>query len=224
MAKDPAFLFYPGDFSTGTQFFSDDQVGKYMRLLMAQHQHGHLTENQVIFICKSYDKDIMSKFVKDNEGLWYNERLEIEVIKRKNYVESRSKNKEGKTKQKIISNSYDTHMENENENINNNKKEPKTEAEITDAIFNDQKFMEGMKMTHKGKDFNQAWLECYRYHSVKPSPPEEVWEWKQKLTTWLTIKRKDNADFNTNKGTSKQTEPQIIGIDYTAGIRKHRTD
>lgn len=118
MAKDPAFLFYPGDFSTGTQFFSDEQVGKYMRLLMAQHQHGHLTENQVIFICKSYDKDIMSKFTKDSKGLWYNERLEIEIEKRKNYVLSRSKNKEGKTKEKIISKSYDPHMENENENRN----------------------------------------------------------------------------------------------------------
>jgi uncharacterized protein YdaU (DUF1376 family) len=130
MAKDPAFLFYPGDFNTGTQFFTDDQVGKYMRLLMAQHQHGHLTENQVIFICKSYDKDVMSKFVKDGNGLWYNERLEIEIVKRKKFVESRSKNKEGKSKSKIISKSYDSHMENENENENrntiNNKKESET--------------------------------------------------------------------------------------------------
>ena len=42
MAKDPAFLFYTGDFATGTQFLTDDQMGKYIRLLMAQHQHGHL--------------------------------------------------------------------------------------------------------------------------------------------------------------------------------------
>lgn len=123
MAKDPAFLFYPNDFSSGTQFFSDEQVGKYIRLLMAQHQHGHLPENHMIFICKSYDKDIFSKFVQDSEGRWYNERLEIELDKRKNYISSRSKNKEGKTKEKIISKSYENHMVNENENINDNKKE-----------------------------------------------------------------------------------------------------
>jgi uncharacterized protein YdaU (DUF1376 family) len=126
MAKDPAFLFYPGDFNTGTQFFSDDQVGKYMRLLMAQHQHGHLREDQVLFICKTYDKDVMSKFTKDKDGLWYNERLEIEVEKRKNYTASRKNNREGKTKEKNISDSYDPHMENRNENRNidgiNNKK------------------------------------------------------------------------------------------------------
>lgn len=120
MAKDPAFLFYPGDFNTGTQFFSDEQVGKYMRLLMAQHQHGHLTQDQVIIICKSYDNQVMSKFKKDGAGLWYNERLETETIKRKKFIESRSKNKEGKTKEKIISKSYDLHMEDRdrNENIN----------------------------------------------------------------------------------------------------------
>jgi len=117
MAKDPAFLFYPGDFNTGTQFFTDEQVGKYMRLLMAQHQHGHLTDDQVIHICKSYDNHVMAKFVKDKKGLWYNERLEIEVIKRKEYSESRGNNRKGRGKEKNISVSYDPHMENRNENI-----------------------------------------------------------------------------------------------------------
>lgn len=134
MAKDPAFLFYPGDFNTGTQFFSDEQVGKYMRLLMAQHQHGHLTENQVIFICKSYDKDVMSKFKKDSAGLWYNERLESEVNKRKKFIESRSKNKEGKTKEKIISKSYENHMENRDRNKDLNEYITIGESKIFDVM------------------------------------------------------------------------------------------
>ncbi len=187
MAKDPAFLFYPGDFNTGTQFFSDEQVGKYMRLLMAQHQHGHLTENQVIFICKSYDNHVMSKFKKDSAGLWFNERLEIEVNKRKNYVESRSRNKEGKTKEKIISFSYDSHMENRNENsIKLNK------TEIEKSIFSDERAISDLKSTHPNKDLKAAWNECWGHHSVKPNPPTQVWEWKQKLNTWLTIKKQDN--------------------------------
>jgi len=56
MAQDPAFLFYTGDFTTGTQFFSNEQIGIYLRILMAQHQHGHLTEKQILHISKSYDK------------------------------------------------------------------------------------------------------------------------------------------------------------------------
>jgi uncharacterized protein YdaU (DUF1376 family) len=156
MAKDPAFLFYPGDFATGTQFFTNEQVGKYMRLLMAQHQHGHLPEKHMIFICGSYDKDIFSKFKQDSAGLWYNERLEIEIIKRKKYVESRSKNKEGKTKTKNIFFSYDLHMENENRNrnkdvlINTNGVEKFSEqwfAEVFDDIY-----LDGVKMTFKHLD------------------------------------------------------------------------
>lgn len=117
MAKDPAFLFYTGDFTTGTQFFTDEQVGKYVRLLMAQHQLGHLEEKHMIQICKSHDKDIFSKFTKDENGLYYNERLESEIVKRKKYSESRSKNR---TKKDVLE-TYDNHMENNNENINNTK-------------------------------------------------------------------------------------------------------
>ena len=200
MAKDPAFLFYPGDFGTGTQFFSDEQVGKYMRLLMAQHQHGHLTENQVIFICKSYDKDIMSKFSKDDRGLWYNQRLEIEMEKRKNYVLSRSKNKEGKTKEKIISKSYDPHMENENENRNvieiKKKKESLSKIEIFEQLFSDELYVEQLAITHKGKSLNEAFEQCYTHHSNAPNPPAELWEWKQKLNTWLSI----SSNGNSKKG------------------------
>jgi len=114
MAKDPAFLFYTGDFTTGTQFFTDEQVGKYVRLLMAQHQLGHLEEKHMIQICKSHDKDIFAKFVKDENGLFYNERLDNEIVKRKKYSVSRSENR----KKKDILESYDNHMENKDENIN----------------------------------------------------------------------------------------------------------
>jgi len=80
MAKDPAFLFYSGDFMTGTYFFSDEQVGKYIRLICMQHQKGHLSEEDMMKICKTYDKDIWLKFLKDDEGLFYNEKLENEII------------------------------------------------------------------------------------------------------------------------------------------------
>jgi uncharacterized protein YdaU (DUF1376 family) len=118
--KDPAFLFYSDNFLSGTMFFTDEQVGKYIRLLCAQHLTGHLKENHMIFICKSHDNDIWSKFKKDDAGLYYNERLEMEILRRQKYSESRSNNKKGKVKQpktkpKKTSKSYDDHMGNENE-------------------------------------------------------------------------------------------------------------
>lgn len=112
MAKDPAFLFYPGDFNTGTQFFTDEQVGKYMRLLMAQHQHGHLSDKQVIHICKSHDKDIMAKFIKDPQGNFFNKRLEDETDRRKKFSESRSKNRKSSQKTSLT---YVPHMETKDE-------------------------------------------------------------------------------------------------------------
>jgi len=127
MAKDPAFLFYSDNFQSGTQFFTDEQCGKYIRLLCAQHLHGHLTEKQMMHICKTYDDDIFAKFVKDADGKYYNERLELEVERRKKYSKSRAENRSGKTEKKPIkpeskytniSKTYVQHMETETGNEN----------------------------------------------------------------------------------------------------------
>lgn len=121
MAKDPAFLFYSDNFQSGTQFFTDEQTGKYIRLLCAQHLHGHLEQKHMIHICQTYDKDIWEKFIKDGEGRYYNERLEFEINRRKDYSKSRSTNRKSTTKDKkdmsIISKSYDNHMGNGNESM-----------------------------------------------------------------------------------------------------------
>ncbi len=116
MSKDPAFLFYSSDFLTGTALMSDEQVGKYIKLLCYQHQKGHLTERDMLKICSTHDEDILCKFEKDENGLYYNVRLQQEVEKRKAYSESRRQNRIKKDMNNI-SNSYDKHMENENENV-----------------------------------------------------------------------------------------------------------
>ena len=135
MSNDPAFLFYTGDFTTGTQFFTDEQVGIYIRLLMAQHQHGHLSDKQVKMICRTHDEDVMLKFEKDSDGKFFNKRLEDEIVKRKKYSTSRSENKKGKTKDMlIISKSYDNHMENENENENKDINKDKSKIKNLNGI------------------------------------------------------------------------------------------
>lgn len=126
MGKDPAVLFYTADFLAGTVFMRNEQVGKYIKLLCMQHQQGHLREEDMLEMCGTYDERIFSKFVKDENGLYYNERMEEETLKRKRYSESRSANrKSAKSKDmtkdvKNTSKTYVSHMENEieNENIN----------------------------------------------------------------------------------------------------------
>lgn len=100
MSKDPAFLFYPADFQIGTEDMTDEQVGKYIRLMCRQHLRGHIAEEHMLKICGTYDKDIYDKFIQDESGLFYNPRLEAESEKRRKYSESRSNNRMGKTGQK----------------------------------------------------------------------------------------------------------------------------
>ena len=143
--KDPAFLFYSSDFLTGTMLMTDEQVGKYIKLLCVQHQKGNLTKEHMINICKSYDKDIFDKFRIDENGLYYNERLRIEIEKRSKYCESRRANRISANKDNHMSEHMSTHMlvhmENENENININKdiniKEVKEKKEIEKTWRND---------------------------------------------------------------------------------------
>jgi uncharacterized protein YdaU (DUF1376 family) len=118
MAKDPAFLFYSSDFLTGTMFMTDEQVGKYIRLLCAQHQKGILSEKDMLMICKTHDQDIFDKF-DAVEGGFLNKRLSDETERRKNYSKSRSENRKGKHINNI-SKTYVQHMETETENVIDN--------------------------------------------------------------------------------------------------------
>ena len=122
--KDPAFLFYSSDFLSGTMLMTNEDVGKYIKLLCLQHQKGHLKEKEMLSICGNYNEDIFNKFKKDEEGNYYNERLEYESNKRKAYSESRRNNRKKKETyeedMKNICNSYEEHMENESININTN--------------------------------------------------------------------------------------------------------
>lgn len=73
--------------------------------------------------------------------------------------------------------------------------------EIFESIFNDQIFMGDLAMAHRGRNFEQAFEECWMHHSQTPNPPIEVWQWKQKLNTWLTI-GKSNGNGTHKNGTN----------------------
>ena len=114
MAKDPAVLFYTSDFLSGTFTMDNEQVGKYIRLLCLQHQKGKLTEKDMLSICKAYDIEIWDKF-KLEDGLYYNERMYNETIRRQKFSESRRNNAKS-PKKESTSEAYAKHMETETEN------------------------------------------------------------------------------------------------------------
>lgn len=123
MSKDPAVLLYTSDLLTGMTLMSYEERGQYITLLCQQHQIGHLPFNHMISVCGSQDSVVISKFVQDSEGLYYNERMEEEIQKRASFCKSRShKGKSGRKKKsyenhtKIIRNAIGNRTEDENEN------------------------------------------------------------------------------------------------------------
>jgi uncharacterized protein YdaU (DUF1376 family) len=114
MAKDPAVLFYTSDFLSGTFTMDYQQRGKYITLLCLQHQKGKLTDKDLRTILEDTDVDIFEKFIKADDGFYYNMKLKTEAERRKNYSASRSKNRSKKTNDEDINNiskSYVKHME-----------------------------------------------------------------------------------------------------------------
>jgi len=106
MAKDPALLFYTGDFLVGTITMNYEQKGKYITLLCLQHQQGFLTEDDLKEHLEDTDIKVFNKFEKLSDGKYYNIRLKEEAERRKSYSESRRNNR-----MKNISKSYVKHME-----------------------------------------------------------------------------------------------------------------
>lgn len=90
--KDPAFLFYSSDFLTGTSNLTIEEKGQYIWLLCLQHQLGHLDEKTIRLNVGNVSVDVLKKFKKDENELFYNERLDSEIDKRANFVDSRREN------------------------------------------------------------------------------------------------------------------------------------
>lgn len=135
MAKDPAFMLYSQDFLVDVSDLTMEERGQYITMLCLQHQKGHLTKKNIQIAVGNVSEDVMSKFVKDENEMYYNETLEVVIHKREAYSQSRSENgkKGGRPRKETPKNhnenqekticlpyakAYENHSEIENENIN----------------------------------------------------------------------------------------------------------
>lgn len=163
MAKDPAFLFYPGDWLGGTMTMTRAHKGAYMDLLMCQFNQGRMTLEDIKAVLNSdfnsmWETKLKAKFKCEN-GLYYNEKLELEVKKRRNFTESRKQNLEKRDLHKHTH--MVTHMENENEDVNEIKDERRNlSIKERKILFSDSEYFEFDKFRvkiledEKYKDFN----------------------------------------------------------------------
>lgn len=138
MAKDPAMLWYWGDWHSGTTLMSRFLKGCYMDLLHAQFNNGPLSLDEVKTVLGGDFGQawptLQKKFSVNPKGLFFNERLEFEKNKRKAFSESRSKNRLNKTHDVSYDKHMNEHMINHMENENENRNEIKKSSLINDFI------------------------------------------------------------------------------------------
>lgn len=186
MSKDPAVLFYTSDFLTGTLTMTDEQVGKYIRLLCLQHQMGRLCEEDMLYICKTHEQKIFEKFIKDKDGLYYNERLEQEILRRKKYSESRKKNVS-----KRYPSTYVEHMETETENITVNKYKNKKKEDI----------LEYFELKDYPLDEAESFFNHYESQGWVTGNGVPIVNWKSKAENWH---KEQTRRSNESKSGAKQ--------------------
>lgn len=196
MAKDPAFLFYPGDWLGGTIGMTFEEKGAYLELLVMQWNCHRITEDDAKkLVGKKLWARIKRKFLCDNDG-FFNQRLQDEKDKRKAHSDKQKANAEKRWHKS--GNAMALPLENINENgigINTLL----LRKEIEDAIFKDERFVIELSMNHPKKDIRGAWNDCWTHHIQSPNPPTVAWIWKQKLNTWLINIKTEAPRQNKNK-------------------------
>lgn len=202
MANDPAFLFYPNDYIGGTMGMSFEEKGAFIELLMCQFNRGHMTAHMCgQLVGQLWDK-VKHKFEQDDNGLFFNKRLEYEINKRKSYTDSRKNNIKGinqyTNKDAHMIGHMTTHMENENVNENINKEKSKKEKEIIKKIEVVEKVLltvdEINKLKVKHGDEGYEWminkLSNYKISSGKIYKSDYA-----AILTWV-VKEFDNEKHN----------------------------
>lgn len=162
MSKDPAFLFYPNDYIGGTMGMTFEEKGAYIELLMLQFNRGHMTSHMAgQMVGQLWDK-IKDKFIQDEDGLYYNARLETEIEKRKEFCNSRRNNINGTNQYTKSKDKNGGHMEGhvtshmENEDVNGNI--IKIDYEFIINLYHNlcPKMAKVVKLTDKRKGFVNA--------------------------------------------------------------------
>jgi hypothetical protein len=212
--KDPAFLFYPNDWLGGTMRFTRLQKGAYIDLLMAQFNGGHMTGQDIAQLLGQdyniiWDDNFKSKFKIDDNGLFYNGRLEIEQIKRKKFVDSRYNNLEGTNQHSHKEGQTTSLMENENvnEDIIINKVKERKKIDIPE-LGEFLAYAKTIEIYRPEYDFQiKAKYEAWKENGWKDGYNKIIKSWKTKLKNTMTF-----FNHGGNNGKDKRS-PSFVSND-----------
>lgn len=217
MSKDPAFLFYTGDFIAGIQDLTFEERGQYITLLCLQHQKGHLSDKLIKLSVGNATADVMAKFRQDSAGLWFNHRLDEEIAKRKAHGEKqRERALEGWKKRKTEATSSkssstgnavalpledETIIRIEDENLNEYKKWTdqildNNDAQFETLLFNERWVIDIKLFDHLVRDHLGL---LHRYPNMRPKGQQSF---RQSLLKHI----RENKDKSNGKGTSNKQQ------------------
>jgi uncharacterized protein YdaU (DUF1376 family) len=227
MAKDPAFLFYSNDFLAGVQDLTMEERGQYITLLCVLHQKGRINDKTIRLCVGNAAADVLAKFRQDSAGLWYNERLEIEIEKRRAHADKqrlrategwkKRKNEENSKTEVSHGNATAMPLEDVNENRNENvitNKSKKEKAEIV-LPFNSAEFVnawDNWKTYRKqsGKPYRSELSEqaALKKLSNYPEPTAIKMIEESIANSWqgiFELKNKNNGNTNSAEITTGRT-------------------
>lgn len=90
--KDPAVLFYTSDFLAGASLMTMKERGQYITLLCLQRERGHMTMKEMEKATGKLSDEVKSKFEQDEEGKFFNPRMEKEIKKRDAHCQKQKEN------------------------------------------------------------------------------------------------------------------------------------
>lgn len=212
MSKDPAFLFYPGDYLRDTQCLSEACQVAYDRIMCEHMRNICITQEQLNFFTKRLtleEKNELMFILKKIPDGFQIEWVAESIVKRKEYSTSRSKNRTSNPKKDMLT--YVEHMVNENENenkdkilkININSINVNLWENIKSSLFNDfrwiEKFCRDKNLTqNKLQDIMQEFINDIELKEDY----KELKELKSHFTNWYNLKNKTNATRN-NQSNNK---------------------
>jgi len=208
---------------------TNEEVGQYIRLLCAMHQHGRLNIRQCHSICHGITSAVvMEKFSQDENGLFYNCRLEEVMGKRKNFIDNQTNKAKKRWNKEKSGNAtaYATAMpiENGNENENRNEYINKSSEIENPILWTSAKnsFLNSDEWKYQfctSKKVSKAKLEKYMDEFIADcelkTDYKDLKELKKHFTNWFNLKNKSNG-----KGLSEVSQQRQDA--YAEYVNRHR--
>jgi hypothetical protein len=228
MAKDPAFLFYPGDYLRDTQTLSEKTQVAYDRIMCEHMRNICISKQQLKFFTKKLSpeelEELMFVLTEVKDGFQI-EWVSDSINKRKAYSESRRKNRSKKNKQNSdnISKTYVEHMEIENEienedinkdEIELNETQQKTIQFICDKFgISEMKQFQNYRIVYscvvcqfnQGEElFKHFKDQCWNYFMYKNLSQEKIHSFKSFIGT--PEDKYNDGGWNANNWIKKHTD------------------